>query len=836
MQIIELNRNWRFKNSTASKNLKESEGWKTVDLPHDFSIELDRSEDTTGGGSNAHYPGGIGWYEKELDVPEAWLKQALVLNIEGIYMNSAVYVNGHLLARQPYGYTSYQVNLSGWLKAGKNKIKLEANNAGMANTRWYSGSGVYRPVQLLVSDKTHVNPWDITIITPIALEKESKVVVKTRVNRQSREVNGIPAALLTLDTRKAENAEDLGFLYEEVVKKVAESEGDTRDSDVSFADDALVDVVVLRHTILAKDRVVATHEEKMMLLLGDSLNLENTFIIPNARLWTVENPFLYELKTEIIRGNEVIDTNRTSFGIRTVSVGFESGLLLNGQKIKMKGGCVHHDCGLLGTAAYARAEERKVELLKASGYNAVRCAHNPPSVAFLDACDRLGMLVIDEAFDCFRCGKNPGDYSLSFEDWWQRDMLSMIFRDRNHPSIVLWSTGNEIIERNGTSNGAGWSKILADFVRRIDDTRPVTNALCDSWQNWTGDVSVDQKMTLWELETEGFASALDVVGYNYLLYRYEHDVSRYPNRIICGTETFPKDAFDYWEATEKYSHIIGDFVWTSLDYLGESGIGHAHYGDDKDPGTPFPWHQANCGDIDICGTKRPQSYYRDCIWGISEKPYIAVLHPDNFGKKETLSQWGWPDVSANWNWNGFEGKLVKVDVYSREEEVVLFLNGVKVGRKPAGKANKYLTSFDVTYATGKLEAVGFTDNKEMNRHSIQSTGEPAAIRLSADRSQLNGLFGDLSYITAEVVDAEGNVVTDAENMLYFAASGGGSLLAVGNGNPKSTEKYTGNVRSVYNGIATAVVRGGGGKGKGKGDILLTVSGEGLKPASIVISQ
>lgn len=776
MESISLNRNWQFKLLPGKEGAKDDEGWSPVDLPHDFSIGLARSADVVGGGGNGYFPGGIGIYEKEIVIPAGWMGKTVLLELEGVYMNAVVLVNKNMAGRHPYGYTSFHCDLAPYLREGRNVIRIESNNGGMANTRWYSGSGVYRSVRLLVGGTVRVGPWDVAVHT-MKMENESAVIqVETLVRNDGPE---------------------------EVAAEICS-------------------------TVSGDGRTTTSCIGSLVIPARSHETIRQEIKVTDARAWSVSDPYLYRLRTEVTCEGIPADVSETAFGIRIVAVDAVNGFRLNGISMKLKGGCVHHDCGLIGSAAYARAEERKVELLKASGFNAVRCAHNPPSPAFLDACDRLGMLVIDEAFDCFRHGKNPGDYSLSFEDWWQRDLTSMVLRDRNHPCVVIWSTGNEIIERNGCSNGPEWSRMLADHVRSIDPTRPVTNALCDLWEETVPGDTPETIMARWEQATTAFAAPLDIVGYNYLLRRYERDAGLYPGRIICGTETFPHEAFDYWEATERLPYVIGDFVWTSIDYLGEAGLGHERPSDFTGSWTPYPWHQANCGDIDICGVKRPQSYYRDCVWGISTTPYIAVHSPRDFGKKMTLSSWGWPDVVSSWNWPGQEAKTCVVDVYSMDDEVALCLNGVEVGRKPAGKACRYMASFEIAYEPGSLEAAGFRSGIEQSRTLLETAGAPAAIRLTPDRRLLDNGFGDLAYVLAEVVDAKGVRVPNAANLLFFAAHGAGSLLAVGNGDPASVEAYAGNTRSAFRGIATAVVRADG----EPGGIFLTVSAEGLAPASV----
>ncbi|MBN1583968.1 MAG: DUF4982 domain-containing protein [Anaerolineae bacterium] len=534
-----------------------------------------------------------------------------------------------------------------------------------------------------------------------------------------------------------------------------------------------------------------------------------------------------------------------------------NGFRLNGAPIKLKGGCVHHGNGLLGAASYDRAEERKIELMKASGFNAVRCAHNPPAPAMLEACDRLGMLVINESFDCWRTGKTSNDYHLYFEDWWQRDTESMVKRDRNHPSIIMWSIGNEIPERSGASDGYAWARKQADFVRALDPTRWITSGLHMMFEDVLSDpnfkperkpgdtgaqnmldmhkmIPTDPAKDNWGNRTREFCDALDVVGYNYMDARYEWDGKRFPERVIAGTESFPSQAYDIWKATERLPHVIGDFVWTAIDYLGESHLGKVTV-DDPTPFfaiNPWPTHMANSGDRDICGFKRPQAYYRDLLWGVRTTPFIGVLDPQLYGKQISSSPWGWEPVIDSWSFPGQEGRQTRVNVYSVDDQVELLINGVSAGRKPAGDAQRNKATFEVTYQPGTIEAIGYRDGKEVSRTHLETAGAPVALRLTADRSEILSDYGDLSYVTVEIVDEHGRVVKYAETEISFEVSGVGRLVAVGTANPTSEELYVGTIRKVWHGQMMAVVCSTG----QAGEIVLKASANGFAPAKIRLSS
>ncbi|MCL2741856.1 MAG: DUF4982 domain-containing protein [Oscillospiraceae bacterium] len=760
-----------------------SKGWSftfkgstgTVDLPHDFSIIQRRDPKARSGASNGFFPGGVADYSKNLLIPESARGRRFFLEFEGAYMNATVRVNQSIAAFHPYGYTSFTADVTPYIRYGSdNAVTVNVSNDALPNTRWYSGSGLYRPVWLMEAGPAYIPNYGVFVTTP-----------------------------------------DLGTVEVETTVR----------GEVGVGSE-----ITVKHAVHGDSGVLASFEGRAGLS-GGECRVRLACAVPGAKAWSVDEPNMHRLVTELIVDGEVADTASTLFGFRTVSMGAKDGFKLNGVPMKMKGGCVHHDCGILGAAAYARAEERKVELLKASGYDAVRCAHNPPSVAFLDACDRLGMLVMDESFDMWREQKTAYDYHLHFESHWKGDMASMILRDRNHPSVVIWSTGNEIMERDGRSDGYRWARELADYARSLDHTRPVTNALCANWH----DVPLPEDEAkaegdLWARQTRGFAEPLDVVGYNYLRDRYEGDGALYPERAIIGTETFPKEAFDNWEATKKYPHVLGDFVWTAWDYLGEAGIGRVRYGGDKGFCGAYPWNQAYCGDIDVCGFKRPQSYYRDFVWGIGDAPYIAVYKPDRMGGEADISAWGWPDVAHSWTWPGYEGKTLEVEVYCGGEEVTLSLNGRLMGRRPSGKACRYMARFSVPYEPGLLEATVHGGGAALSSGSLRTAGPPASIRLTPDRRSIDA-GGDLSFIAVELLDADGNMAHGADAELHFTVSGAGSLLAVGNGDPASEEMYVGAVRRAHQGRAMAVIKSGG----CAGEAVLCASAEGIRASSVLVT-
>ncbi len=731
-----------------------------VNLPHDHSVKMPRKPDSLMAERGGYFQGGECEYRKKLP---AGLAGRVVLEVEGAYMNAEVFVNGNRVAFHPYGYTSFLVELTPWLKpGGDNELAIRISNNAQPNSRWYSGTGLYRHVWLQVADGPHVAPWGVFVTTPVV---------------------GTDRAVIHVET--------------EIV-----GEG------------------LLRHTLLdAHGVVIALHESPAV----SGVNVRDVSIA-DVRLWEPEDPYLYTLRSELVAGGLAADAVETAVGIRSIALDRDRGLLLNDKPLKLKGGCVHHDCGMLGAAAWDAAEERKVLAHKNAGFNMIRCAHNPPSPAFLDACDRHGMIVMDEAFDCWRMGKTPYDYHLYFEDWWRRDIESMVRRDRNHPAIFFWSTGNEVPERFGMSGGNELSAQLAAAVRALDSSRFVTNALTFAYEMEIEDFAKDSM---------AFSAPLDVVGYNYMWERYGEDLAAFPERFILGTESYPSAAFDNWKMALDHPRVLGDCVWTSMDNIGEAGLGRSILPGESSlyAGAKYPWLLSNCGDLDMLGLPRPQSLYRQIVWGHRSKPWIAVHRPNGKGLKTEGTPWGWPDVHHSWSWPEAAGMRVFIDVYSAADEVELLVNGISLGRKPAGHANRHVASFETSYEAGCIRAIAYVGGTVTGEDAVSTCGLPYAIRLESDRSEIPAAWGGLAYVTATVVDERGNPVPWARNELHFTVSGAGALLASGTGNPMAEDAFAGNRQRAFNGIAMAAVRSTGKSGQA----LVTVSAEGLVTQQLAIA-
>jgi beta-galactosidase len=755
--------------------------WRVLDLPHDWSIEdLPAGSDSSqigpfsrlsqGLGSTGNVVGGTGWYRKTFTLdPSSKGKQVQIL-FDGVYMESDVWINGQHLGFHPYGYTPFVYDLTPYLKptGEQNRLSVKVNNTGK-NSRWYSGSGIYRHVALQITDKMNIPVWGVFVTTPKISAEKATIKVDTKISNERKESGEI-----TLSVR------------------IYSPEG----------------------------VVVGEKKTKVQIEPGKLISSETLLEVKAPELWSLESPRLYKAVTEIWFNGTPTDQESTTFGIRSLEFTAENGFLLNGKRVLLKGGCMHHDNGPLGSATIDRAEERRVELMKKFGFNAIRTSHNPPSRQFLAACDRIGMLVIDEAFDQWQRPKNPDDYHRYFDEWHQRDLEAMVLRDRNHPSVIIWSIGNEINER-ADSSGLVIAKKLVGIVKALDTTRPVTNALCSFW---------DHKDKTWEATIPAYA-LLDIGGYNYMWKEYENDHLKFSKRMMIGTESTAKEAFENWQMVEKHPYVLGDFVWTSMDYLGESGIGHTLVNKDGKgqflPG--WPWYNSFCGDIDICGFKKPQSHYRDVLWKISQLE-MAVHAPIPAGMQEVVSMWGWPDERQSWNWPGSEGSKLQVNVYSNYPEVRLELNGKVIQTIALSATTKLTATFEVPYESGELKVVALKDGKEMETKILKTTGKPAKIRLTADRYLLKNNRNDLSYVTIEILDGLGAVVPDANIPVKFKIEGAGELAAVENGNPKEMKSFRVPEVSSFNGRCLVILRPKG----SAGEIKLKAESPGLEGNELIV--
>jgi beta-galactosidase len=764
--------NWKFKlgDHPAAIALNfDDKDWRNIDLPHDWSIEGKVNAKNPSGNDGGYFPTGIGWYRKTFMAPASFQNKKITVYFEGVYTNAEVFINGKSLGIRPYGYSSFSYDLTPYLNyRASNVIAVKVDNSAQKNSRWYSGSGIYRHVWLMVTDPVHIEQWGVAITTPKVSKEKASVVLETQIENETDQVQKF-----TLVTHIEHGQRD-------GAKK---------------------------------------NEVQLTLAPNESRKILQTIVVEQPLLWSIDQPNLYNAVLTVLRNQQKVDQLQIPFGIRTLSFSTDRGFLLNGKKVVINGGCAHHDNGALGAAAYDRAEVKKVELLKAAGFNSVRTSHNPPSTAFLDACDRLGLLVMDESFDGWRSQKTTHDYAQHFDQWCERDVAAMVLRDRNHPAVIMWSTGNEIIERKELQAVTTATK-LAKLVRSLDPSRPVTSAIT----TWDSE---------WAIFDPLFA-AHDVGGYNYQLHRAVADHQRVPSRIIVQTESYPRDAFANWKLVKENSYIIGDYVWTAMDYLGESGIGRHYYTGDT-PGEHyerdmFPWHGAYCGDIDLIGWRKPISHYREMLYNEDQKLYMAVKEPDGFYGKIKETMWSvWPTWES-WTWPGHDGKDIDVAVYSRYPKVRLYLNNKLIGEKETREKQEFKAIFTLRYAAGKLKAVGVVNGKEQGVKYLQTAGKATKIKLTADRMKLSADGQDLSYVTIDLTDEQGIIQPNAANRLKFEIAGEGTILAVSNANLKDEGSYSATERNAWHGKAQVVIK----STHHSGTIKLKVSGAGLPVATLML--
>lgn len=784
LRKIKFDQNWKFhlgEVEGAELESYDDSNWRVVDVPHDWSVEpLAQSDSVSvgpfsqrsaGGFATGFTVGGEGWYRKTFVIDRKDAHKLHTLYFEGVYAQSEVWVNGQKVNFNAYGYSSFKCDVTPYCHpAGEvNTIAVKVVNEGK-NSRWYAGSGIYRHVWLIKTNPIHLDEWGTTIRTVEASEDE---------------------ALLTVDA--------------DVLNEHVQSEH--------------VNVTV--RVLSAEGEEVGKMKQSVFVNATDKQTVSGSLAIRTPRLWSVDYPYLYQVEVTARSGTELLDRISIPYGIRTFSFSAEEGFKLNDLPLELKGGCVHHDNGLLGAASLDRAEARKVELLKANGFNAVRCSHNPPAEAFLRACDEQGVLVIDEAFDHWQKEKNPQDYHRFFDEWSEKDLSTMVLRDRNHPSVIMWSIGNEIQERSDES-GIQIAERLKNIVKKLDSSRPVTAAINDYWDN---------PQLKWKTASSKAMQHLDVAGYNYMWWEYENDHKQAPDRVIYGSETVAQEAAVNWKLVEEHPYIVGDFVWTALDYLGEAGIGHTlelNKGEKNSQFMGWPWYNAWCGDIDICGEKKPQSYYRDIVWKEREIA-MAVQRLPASGKVEDVSYWGWKNESLSWNWKGLEGKPIKVNVYTRAPKVRLFLNNELLGEQEVSQKD-YTTTFIVNYQPGELKAVATYGDSESSCAVLRTVGNPVRVRLVADNLVIRADRDDLSYVTIELVDKEGRVVPDAETQVTLKVTGNGKIRASGNACPTDMASFCSLSPKTFNGKAMAVLQPDG----TAGSITLTVAAENMPEASITI--
>jgi beta-galactosidase len=774
---------------------------KQVLLPHDAMIEKERRADTVSEGKKGYFPDGVYDYVKKFTVPIEYKDKRVTFEFEGIYMNSMVYINGDFAGQHPYGYSNFYIKADPFLKYGEeNEIRVVCKSSD--DSRWYTGTGIYRNTKIIVANLVHIAVDGVKITTPEISRERAIVSVVTTVENEG------PNPQKT-----------------SIVTDILDEGG---------------------HTV-ASDSVPLT------AFAGDQPIVRQRLFVKHPKLWNVEAPNLYTCRTRVMDGANLLDEEITTFGIRSLSLDAEEGLKINGETVKLRGACIHHDNGVIGAATIDRAEERRIEILKQAGFNAIRSSHQPMSKAMLNACDRVGMLVMDESFDMWTETKSTYDYALYFPTWWEKDIEAMVSKDYNHPSVIMYSIGNEIPE-TGSAHGAAWGRKLAEKIRSLDYTRYVTNSINGfvSVQDTVvkmmrsnnkgsgGDVNtamanagdmikhVQSHEIVTHAVAESFA-AVDIAGYNYADNRYVKDKSLFPNRVICGSETFPKDIANNWKLVKENGHVIGDFTWTGWDYLGESGIGRVVY-DETERGHgvsgSFPWLTAYCGDIDINGNRLPISYYREIVFGLRTEPFIAVQRPEHYGKQPIMMPWSWSDVISSWSFDGYEQQPIKVEVYANAEDVELLVNEKVVGKEAV---EEFKAVFDTEYDPGEIIAVAYRAGQEISRTLIKSADSGLNLKVEADRTEIQASDSDLSFIKLSLVDDSGIVKPLADRKVRVSVKGTGILQGFGSGNPKPNSGYLDTEQMTYDGLALAVIRP-----LEKGNIYVEIDADGCITQTVTI--
>ena len=737
--------------------------WTPVQLPHDWSMTLPYLSPEEGGkGSMGFMQGGLGWYRKHFTVPAAWKGRRVSLEFDGVYHRATVFVNGREVGFHPYGYTAFAYDITDYLIPDReNVVAVKVDHTDFPSSRWYSGSGIYRHVWLNVTDPVHVGLWGTSVTTPSVSAARAAVRVETTVVN-----DGTKAVQVSLTSELRDPA----------------------------------------------GRVVAKAAAKAPLAAGAQTVLPQEFILDAPALWDIDAPQLYTLVSSVRRGGQVVDRYETPFGIRDIRFDPDKGFFLNGRSVKMKGGDIHQDAGSLGAAIPDRAHERRIALMKETGFNAIRCSHNPPAREFLDACDRLGMLVIDESFDKWKFGY----YAQWFDEWWAKDLAAMVLRDRNHPSVVLWSVGNETVEQ-GDMSGAGTARLqaLRAECERLDPTRRVAVTTMPDYER--------------KFNRNGFNAAVEVVGYNYQEPFYDEDHRLYPDRIIYGSEVFPyysagrERMREYIERNPWYDYaerdfIFGYFMWAAIDYWGES--------------SGWPSKGWPTGIYDVCMHEKPQAAFFRAVWKEDEPVVKLAVEDPSLPLDRGKDMWTWPLLAAHWNFPRHDNpQMVTLDVFTNCEEVELFSNGTSLGVRRLSDYPNNTVKWRLPYKPGTLVAVGRNGGAEAARDELRTAGEAVSLRLCADREALSADGQDLCYVDIDLVDAEGCTVPDADRPLRVRVEGAGRFLCMDNGDTADGGAQLRADKPSFLGRAQAVVQAG----RSAGPLRVVVSADGLPDAELTLT-
>lgn len=802
-----------------------SEGWKfwkdgeelkqQVTLPHDAMLMEKRNPDIANGSGCAFFPGGKYYYETRLNQDATGGDGAAILEFEGVYQDSTILLNGEKVGGWYYGYTNFFVDLTDRLAPGENTITVIADNSHQPNSRWYTGSGIYRPVHLWAGDKVHFHPQGLLVKTvsfdPAVIEVQAMV---TGAQTGDEVRYGIyDGGRLVAEGTSA-------FTTEAATAKLSQITGDSRKYQ-----------------------------------LTEPLRIE----IPDAQLWSDEAPHLYTLRAKLCRDGASVDLAEEKFGIRRIDWNAEEGLLVNGRSVKLRGGCIHHDNGILGARTLRDAELRRIRRMKEFGFNAIRFSHCPAGKDLLDVCDEVGMYVLDESFDMWRRHKNPEDYAGHFDTDAVKDLTALAWKDYIHPSVIMYCIGNEIPD-TGRDYGPEVARMMTGTLRSVDPTRPVTIAnnammslvsqLMQSFEKErgaeVGSLEINEMLTahpeyLAQVQDNGQIAGklaeiiggvydeVDIAGLNYGHQFYEGLHAARPGQLILSTETFPQQMASNWKMVSEHPWVIGDFQWTSWDYLGEAGVGVPVYGSAQAPfAKPYPTLTAGCGSFDLIGDPEAEAYYCAILWGAYHKPYIAVRPVDHSGEEYTVGQWRLTDAIDNWTWPGCEGRPAEIYIYSEGAEAELFRNGVSLGRKPL---IDYAAAFTAAYESGMLMAVSYdADGKELARTSIASANSET--RLSVQPETVSVPEGEVHeiFVPIRIVDNEGTLKRGTDLAVTVSVDGPAKLLVLGSGRQVTEELFDGNTHTSWNGSLLAILQTTG----ESGEIRVSASAAGVPDAEATI--
>lgn len=808
MKKNNFNDNWRVSVNQSDVFAVTAPEDKIVNLPHDAVIQTPRNASASS--KKGCFENGAWAYKKTFFVPEDSKDKRMIFEFEGVYQRAMVYINGDYAGQHPYGYTHFLIDADRFLRYGEeNEIMVSVRTAD--DSRWYTGAGIYRDVYMLTSALTYIKPFSVKIDTP--------------------DINKSRAVVCVAATLRNDSAES----------KI------TATVEVSICD--------------ANGNVVANGTVPSTVFRGEETISRQRLYIKNPKLWNVDTPKLYTCNIRVTNPEGVLlDESTERFGIRSLSLDIYDGLQINGETVKLRGTCIHQDSGPLGAASFIDAERRRITLLKKVGFNAIRMSHHPANPVLLSACDELGMLVMDESFDMWTINKSDFDYALDFPVWWETDIKAMVERDYNHPCVIMYSIGNEIKE-TGSPNGTAWGRKLAEKIRELDNTRYITNgvngmlAIMDMLikkmsehsgeQVSSGQGEINNMMTglgermksvmcseaVTKVTEESFAY-LDIAGYNYADNRYVMDKDLFPNRIIVGSETYSSDIDRNWRLVLDNNNVLGDFTWTGWDYLGEAGVGKIKYpegGKYENVYNAYPTLTAMAGDIAITGFRRPVSYYREIVFGFRTQPYIAVQRPEHYDDIAFYPPWSWSDAASHWSWTGFEGKPVRVEVYSQADEVELLINGKSIGKQPTGEANRYKTIFETTYESGEVIAVAYQNGTEVSRFNLITATGNMELMVSADKEHADK--DNLIYIDIYLADEKGNLFAADNKKVCVDVQGAGQLSGFANADPDTEENFYDAERTTFDSHALAVIRS-----TGTSEIIITISADGLTSRQVKINS